>query len=101
MRGPAATTIVIVTSQAGKHSQEWGIADAKARFSEMIERALTDGPQTITRNGRRTVIVVAADEWARRTRRQGSLADFFASSPLRGSGLRVDRPQEGPREIGL
>jgi prevent-host-death family protein len=90
-----------VTSQPKEHGQEWGIADAKARFSEMIERALSDGPQTITRNGRKTVIVVAADEWERRSRRKGSLADFFASSPLRDSGLRIDRAQDGPREIGL
>jgi len=90
-----------VTSQPNQHSQEWGIADAKARFSEMIERALTDGPQIITRNGRKTVIVVAADEWARRSRRQGNLAEFFASSPLRGSGLRIERPTDGSREIDL
>jgi prevent-host-death family protein len=93
--------MVIVTGQPGKHGQEWGIADAKARFSEMIERALIDGPQTITRNGRKTVIVVAAEEWARRSRRQGNLAEFFASSPLRGSGLRIDRPEDCPREIDL
>jgi len=67
----------------------------------MIERALTDGPQIITRNGRKTVIVVAADEWARRSRRQGNLAEFFASSPLRGSGLRIERPTDGSREIDL
>jgi prevent-host-death family protein len=30
----------------------WSVAEAKARFSEMIERALTDGPQTITRKGK-------------------------------------------------
>jgi len=67
----------------------------------MIERALTDGPQIITRNGRKTVIVVAADEWARRSRRQGNLVEFFASSPLRGSGLRIERPTDGSREIDL
>jgi len=90
-----------MTSQPEKHGQEWGIAEAKARFSEMIERALSEGPQTITRNGRKTVIVVAADEWARRSRRQGSLAEFFASSPLPGSDLQVGRAQVGPREIAL
>lgn len=67
----------------------------------MIERALSEGPQTITRNGRKTVIVVAADEWERRSRRKGSLTEFFASSPLRDSGLRIERPQDGPREIRL
>jgi prevent-host-death family protein len=90
-----------MTSQPAKDRQEWGVADAKARFSEVIERALSQGPQTITRKGRRTVIVVSADEWERRTARRGNLAEFFAESPLRGSGLRVERAQDGPRDVSV
>jgi prevent-host-death family protein len=67
----------------------------------MIDRALSDGPQTITRNGRKTVIVVSAEEWERRARRRGSLADFFASSPLRDSGLDIERSPDEARDIGL
>jgi prevent-host-death family protein len=63
-------------------------------FSDLIDRALSDGPQTITRRGQKTVIVVSADEWERRTRGVGTLADFFAASPLRGSRLEVDRPTD-------
>jgi hypothetical protein len=33
-------------------SQSWTVAEAKAEFSEIIGRAMSDGPQTITRNGR-------------------------------------------------
>jgi prevent-host-death family protein len=77
------------------------VAEAKARLSEVIDRVLSQGPQTITRKGKKTVVVVSADEWERRTRRRGSLADFFAASPLRESGLEIDRPQDGPREITL
>lgn len=36
--------------------------------------------EEIMHNGRRTVIVVDAEEWERRTRRSGSLADFFKAS---------------------
>jgi len=79
----------------------WAVAEAKARFSEMIERALTDGPQTITRKGKRAVIVVSAEEWQRKTRRTGNLAEFFAASPLRGSGLKVKRTKSGPRAMEL
>jgi prevent-host-death family protein len=79
----------------------WAVADAKARFSEMIDRVLSSGPQVITRNGKKTVVVVSADEWERRTRRRGSLAEFFGASPLRESGLEVERPSDGPREIPL
>jgi hypothetical protein len=35
----------------------------------------------------------------RKARRQETLADFLADSPLRDSGLEVERPQDGPREL--
>jgi prevent-host-death family protein len=79
----------------------WSVADAKARLSEVIDRARSDGPQTITRKGRPAVVVVSSDEWERKTKRVGSLVEFFASSPLRGSGLEVERMKDGPREIEL
>jgi prevent-host-death family protein len=79
----------------------WTVAEAKAKLSEVIEHAQTLGPQTITRNGRRAVVVVDAEEWERRTRRSGNLADFFAASPLRGSGVKVRRSKDRLRPIGL
>ncbi|MGZ4828846.1 MAG: type II toxin-antitoxin system Phd/YefM family antitoxin [Candidatus Angelobacter sp.] len=81
-------------------SETWTVAEAKAKLSEVIDRAETTGPQTITRNGRRTAIVVAAEEWERKNRRQGNLAEFFAASPLRGSRLKVRR-RERARKIDL
>ena len=69
----------------------WTVAEAKAKLSEVISRAEADGPQTITRNGRRSVVVVAADEWEKKTKRTGTLAEFFAASPLRGSKLKIKR----------
>jgi prevent-host-death family protein len=79
----------------------WAVAEAKARLSELMERALIDGPQTITRKGKPTVVVVSAEEWQRKTRRTGNLAEFFAASPLRGSGLRLTRVKGGLRPIEL
>ena len=40
----------------------WSVAQAKARLSEVIDRALKEGPQAITRNGRPAVVVVAIEE---------------------------------------
>ncbi len=79
----------------------WTVAEAKAKLSEVIEHAQTHGPQTITRNGRRAVVVVDAEEWERRTRRNGNLAEFFAASPLRGSGVRIRRSKSRLRPIDL
>ena len=82
-------------------SQNWTVAEAKAKFSAMIERAMSEGPQTITRHGRTAAIVVGAEEWQRKTTRIGNLAEFFAQSPLRGSGLKLRRSKQRPRKIDL
>jgi prevent-host-death family protein len=79
----------------------WTVAEAKAKLSEVIERAQSGGPQTITKNGRTAVVVVDALEWERKTKRVGNLAEFFAASPLPRSGLKVRRPKERPRRIDL
>jgi len=79
----------------------WTVAEAKAKFSEVIDRAREQGPQTVTRNGRTAVVVVAAEEWDRKTRRTGTLAEFLAGSPLRGSRVRVERRKDRPRKAGL
>ena len=79
----------------------WSVAEAKARFSEVIEKANSEGPQTITRNGRRAAVLVAVEEWERRAKRQGTLAEFFAASPLRGSGIKLDRLPMRLRKVDL
>ena len=79
----------------------WTVAEAKAKFSEIIERAMSEGPQTITRKGRTAAVVVGAEEWQRKTNRAGSLAEFFAGSPLRRSGLKVRRLKAQSRKISL
>jgi prevent-host-death family protein len=78
-------------------TDRWTVAEAKAKFSEVIDQAQAQGPQTITRNGRHAVVIVAAEEWERKTRRIGNLAEFFAASPLRRSRLRTKRPKHRMR----
>jgi len=79
----------------------WTVAEAKAKFSEVVDKARVNGPQTITKNGRTAVVVVSAEEWERKTRRAGNLAEFFAESPLRGSGLKASRAKDGLRKVDL
>jgi prevent-host-death family protein len=77
------------------------VADAKARLSEVIDKAHREGPQTITKNGRTTAVVVSIEEWERKTARTGSLAEFLLASPLRGADLDVERSRDDAREIEL
>jgi prevent-host-death family protein len=79
--------------------QSWTVAEAKAKFSELIERAMSEGPQTITRKGRTAAVVVGAEEWRRKTARIGNLAEFLAASPLPGSSLKVRRLKQPLRNI--
>jgi prevent-host-death family protein len=43
----------------------WQVYDAKARFSELLDAALKDGPQVVTRRGVETAVLVPIDEWKR------------------------------------
>jgi prevent-host-death family protein len=79
----------------------WTVAEAKARFSELLDQARSKGPQTITKHGRTAAVVVSAEEWERKSKRTGNLAEFFASSPLRASGIEVKRRKDRPRKVGL
>lgn len=79
----------------------WTVAEAKAKFSELLDKANSEGPQKITKHGRTTAVVVAAEEWERKAERQGNLAEFLASSPLRGSGLKIRRLPMRLRKLEL
>src|SRR4051812_39748319 len=83
---------------------EWQLQDAKARFSEVFRLAWERGPQRVTKHGREAVVVLSAEEYARLAMseaRKGSLADFFAASPLRGSGIDLNRPRDFGGDIKL
>lgn len=83
---------------------EWQLQAAKARFSELFRKALSDGPQRITRHGRDTVVMVAAGEFDRLSRRgkqPESLVEFFRKSPLVGSGINLEREDDFGRDIEL
>ena len=43
----------------------WPVQDAKARFSELLDACVRDGPQVVTRRGSETAVLVPIDEWRR------------------------------------
>lgn len=90
----------------GRHAvqKEWQLQDAKARFSELFRLAYERGPQRVTKHGREAVVVLSEEEFARLNEPKGgtgSLAEFFAASPLRGSGIHLDRRPDYGRKIKL
>jgi prevent-host-death family protein len=81
--------------------QTWTVAEAKAKFSELLDKARSEGPQKITKHGRTTAVVIDAEEWERKAERKGNLAEFLATSPLRGSGLKLKRLPVRLRRVEL
>lgn len=43
----------------------WPVQDAKARFSEFLERCLAEGPQMVTKRGAEAAVLVPVEEWRR------------------------------------
>ena len=83
------------------HDGTWSVADAKAQLSRLLDQAINNGPQAITRRGQEVAFVVSAEEWHRKSSRSGSLAGFLAASPLRDSGLDVERVDVPLRDVPL
>lgn len=79
----------------------WQLQHAKNRLSEVVERALHEGPQMITRRGVETAVLVSVEEYRRLHPPEGDLIEFFRTSPLAGSGLDLERDRDGGREIDL
>jgi prevent-host-death family protein len=80
---------------------EWKLQDAKSRFSELFDRALTEGAQVVSRRGKQKVVVIAKEEYDQLTRPHGSLSQFLLDSPLAGSELNLERVRDLPRSIEM
>lgn len=65
-------------------NDRWSVGLAKAKFSEVVERALGHGPQHITRHGRPAVVVVGEEEWRRASGAGRSFAEILFDPSVRG-----------------
>ena len=81
----------------------WVLQDAKARFSELVRRVRSEGPQHVTVHGREEVVVIAAEEFRRLRGGQSglSLVEAMQSSPHRDIELAVPRTRMPVRDVAL
>lgn len=79
----------------------WALQDAKNRFSELVDQAVREGPQIVTRRGKETVVVLSVQEFRKLTAPQDSLVSFFRHSPLVGAELELTRDADTGREVVL
>lgn len=78
---------------------EWQLAEAKNKFSEVVTRALNEGPQRVHRRGQ-TVVILAEDEYDRLTGEKPGLLDYLLSGPG-FDGLEIERDQTLMRDVEL
>lgn len=76
----------------------WQLQEAKNKFSEVVEAALSDGPQVITKRGVETAVVMSYKEYRKMTLKQKKLSEFFRESPLVGSGIDLTRDDSPLRD---
>jgi antitoxin Phd len=81
--------------------QSWQLQEAKNKFSEVVNKALEEGPQVITRRGEEVVVILSSDEYAELKKSQPTLLQFFRQSPLVGVELDLERDRSLPREFDL
>ncbi len=81
--------------------QTWQLQEAKNRLSEVVDKALHQGPQVITRRGAETAVVLSMDDYRELRQPETDLVDFFQASPLAGVKLDLERPRDTGREIEL
>jgi prevent-host-death family protein len=87
--------------RGSRRPRHWLLQDAKARFSELVRRVRSEGPQHVAVHGREAVVVIAAEEFRRL---QGNLTgkDLIAAmgaSPYRDMELEPGRASMPVRDV--
>ena len=81
----------------------WPLQDAKARFSELVRRVRSEGPQHVTVHGRDEVVVVSAEEYRRLVggRTGAALVEAIQASPHRDLEIEPSRAVMPVRDVVL
>ncbi len=78
--------------------KQWQLQEAKNKLSEVIEEALHQGPQVITKRGVEVAIVLSYQEYQKMLSAQQKLSTFFQTSPLAEVELDLSRDKSDARE---
>jgi antitoxin Phd len=74
-------------------AKTWPVQDAKARFSELLETCLKQGPQIVTKRGAETAVLVSVEEWRRlKEQSRPTLKELLLSDEAR---FDIDLPERG------
>jgi antitoxin Phd len=77
----------------------WQLQEAKSKFSELVEMAISNGPQLVTKRGLDSVVVLSVNEYNKLKKPKQSLIQFFNSAPK--VDLEITRSKDLGRDIQL
>ena len=77
----------------------WRLQDAKARFSELVKKAVEEGPQHVSVRGAPCVVVISEAAFSKLTRRRRSIVDHLLADPPWPDDV-VDAINDRPRDTG-
>ena len=78
--------------------QSWQLQEAKNKFSRVVENAVNEGPQIITKRGVEVAIVISYADYQKMSASRGKLSTFFRDSPLVGIELDLARDKSDARK---
>jgi prevent-host-death family protein len=78
---------------------DWKLADAKNRFSEVVTKALSEGPQRIQRRDE-VVVVISEEEYHRLTGQRPDFIEFLLNAPS-FEGVDLERDRSPMRDVNL
>lgn len=78
----------------------WQLQSAKQRFSELVERAKSEGPQTVTKHGKDAVVVIAVDDYRRLRGDESGIVEFIRAAPD-FDALEIGRAGDAGRGVAL
>jgi prevent-host-death family protein len=79
----------------------WQVQNAKQKFSEVVDRAVSEGPQVVTRHGREVVVVVSVEEYRRLRGPKKDFKQFLTEGPPYFDDLELERSTELSRPVDL
>ena len=81
--------------------KKWQVQEAKNKFSEVVRKATEEGPQTVTKYGKDSVVILSAEDYERMRRGGKDLVEFMQDSPLSDVELDMERDKSTSRDVSL
>jgi prevent-host-death family protein len=72
----------------------WPLQEAKSKFSQVVNQAMEEGPQIVTRHGKAVVVILSVDAYEKMVEPQPSLLELLLNSPLADSGIEIQRDKK-------